>query len=91
MLWIEIGFRMRLLRCFQYWCGPERFWMLDKQLTQSLVVSGLLMNEYECFFSIGVGTSVCVCQLKFAEGCKFFLLALFCVPRGKSKIYTGNK
>eukprot|EP00435_Cladocopium_sp_Y103_P021229 s324_g5.t1 len=26
VLWIEIGFRMRLLRCFQYWCGPERYW-----------------------------------------------------------------
>jgi len=26
VLWLEIAFRMRLLRCFEYWCGPERYW-----------------------------------------------------------------
>jgi len=26
VLWMEIAFRMRLLRCRQYWCGPERYW-----------------------------------------------------------------
>lgn len=31
VLWMEIAFRMRLLRCFEYWCGPERYWILGPQ------------------------------------------------------------
>ena len=26
VLWIEIAFRMRLLKCFNYWCGTEAYW-----------------------------------------------------------------
>lgn len=26
VLWVEIIFRIRMLRCFDYWCGTERYW-----------------------------------------------------------------
>ena len=40
VLWMEIAFRMRLLRCFEYWCGPERYWILGPQKLQDGKVEG---------------------------------------------------
>ena len=40
VLWMEIAFRMRLLRCFEYWCGPERYWSLGPQKFKDGKVEG---------------------------------------------------
>ena len=88
VLWMEIAFRMRLLRCFEYWCGPERYWILGSPKIQAGKVEGTVdSSEIRRILPVDMVNTYPIIVYKFWNKSQLFFF-LDCFHRTNSITHT---